>query len=37
MENRTDQKIGKDAVERYQYLRKEIDQAMAELDSALKM
>ena len=37
MENRTDQKIGKDAVERYQYLRKQIDEAMAELDSALKM
>ena len=37
MENRTDQKIGKDAVERYTYLRKQIDEAMAELDSALKM
>ena len=37
MTNRTDQKIGKDAVERYQYLRKKIDEAVAELDSALKM
>ena len=37
MTNRTDQKIGKDAVERYQYLRKQIDEATAELDSALKM
>ena len=33
----TDQKIGEDAVERYQYLRKQIDQAIVELDSALKM
>ncbi|HTS76179.1 MAG TPA: hypothetical protein VMG40_08250 [Bryobacteraceae bacterium] len=31
----TDQKIGRDAVERYEVLRKELDQRMAELDKIL--
>jgi hypothetical protein len=32
MTNRTDQKIGDDAVERYTYLRKQVDEAIKELD-----
>ena len=34
--NATDQKIGRDAIERYGVLRKELDQRMAELDKILK-
>ena len=33
--NVTDQKIGKDAVERYEVLRKELDERMAELDKII--
>ena len=33
--NATDQKIGRDAVERYEVLRKELDQRIAELDKIL--
>jgi hypothetical protein len=36
MTNATDQKVGRDAVERYTYLRKELDRRIAELDSILK-
>jgi hypothetical protein len=31
----TDQKIGRDVVDRYQVLRKELDQRMKELDAIL--
>jgi len=34
--NATDQKIGRDVIERYGVLRKELDQRMAELDQILK-
>ena len=36
MTNSTDQKIGRDAIERYNALRKELDQRIAELDKLLK-
>ncbi len=32
----TDQKIGRDAIERYQVLLKELDEIRAELDRVLK-
>ena len=35
MTNNTDQKIGRDAVERYNVLRKELDSRMAELNQLL--
>ena len=35
MTNSTDQKIGRDAVERYEVLRKELDQRIAELNKIL--
>ncbi len=34
--NSTDQKVGRDAIERYNALRKELDQRIAQLDSILK-
>ena len=34
--NATDQKVGRDAIERYNALRKELDQRIAELDKLLK-
>ena len=34
--NSTDQKPGRDAVERYEVLRKELDQRIKELDAILK-
>ena len=36
MTNSTDQKPGRDVVERYQVLRNELDQRMKELDAILK-
>ncbi len=35
MTNATDQKIGRDAIERYEVLRKELDQRIAELNKIL--
>jgi hypothetical protein len=35
MTNNTDQKVGRDAIERYGVLRKELDGRMAELDRIL--
>jgi hypothetical protein len=34
--NSTDQKVGRDAIERYNALRKELDQRIAQLDKILK-
>jgi hypothetical protein len=34
--NATDQKVGRDAIERYNALRKELDQRIAQLDKLLK-
>jgi hypothetical protein len=34
--NGTDQKIGRDAIERYNVLRKELDQRIAQLNNILK-
>jgi hypothetical protein len=35
MTNATDQKIGRDAIDRYEVLRKELDQRIAELNKIL--
>ena len=37
MTNRTDQKIGEDAVERYKYLRQQVDAAIVEMDRITRM